>query len=265
MTDATGRAERAPAPPIVGGRAPLRAILFDAGLTLIRAATPSADVAARVLDETGIAVPRATVDRAMEHAERRIEATWRDGDWFASEPGVRRLFAAAFAEGLLTLDALRRSEPRARALADRMYDEYQDTRHWEPYPDVVPTLETLAAADLQMGVVSDWGHGLTAILLELGLGAYFRFVVVSSRLGVSKPDPAVFDLALRRIGVPAAAAMYVGDTYVKDILGARAAGLYPVLLDRDAKAPALDCTVVRSLSDLPPLVGLTGPRKGVHP
>lgn len=265
MTDATGRAERTPARPSIGGRAPLRAILFDAGLTLIRTVTPSADVAARVLADTGVTVPRPAVERAMERAERRIEATWRDGDWFASESGVRRLFAAAFAEGLLTLEALHRSEPRARVLADRMYDAYQDTRHWAPYPDVVPTLDALAQAELQMGVVSDWGHGLTAILLELGLGAYFRFVVVSSRLGVSKPDPAVFEMALLRIGVPPTAAMYVGDTYVKDVLGARAAGLYPVLLDRDAKAPALDCTVVRSLADLPPLVGLTGPSKGVQP
>ena len=44
-----------------------------------------------------------------------------------------------------------------------------------------------------MGVVSDWGHGLEAIVLELELGRYLRFLVVSSRLGITKPDPSVFE------------------------------------------------------------------------
>jgi FMN phosphatase YigB (HAD superfamily) len=137
-----------------------------------------------------------------------------------------------------------------------MYDAYQDTCHWHAFPDVVPALDRLAAAGIRLGIVSDWGHGLEAIVRKLGLAEYMDFVVVSSRLRVSKPDPAVFHMALARIGVAPADALYVGDTYVKDVLGARAAGLTPVLIDRPGHAPAVDCLVVRNLDSLPALCGM---------
>ena len=51
-------------------------------------------------------------------------------------------------------------------------------------------------------------------------------------------------------------AVYVGDTYLKDVLGARAAGLAPVLLDRSGAAIVQDCPVVGDLRELVPLLGL---------
>ena len=101
-------------------------------------------------------------------------------------------------------------------------------------------------------------------MLGLELGRFLDLLVVSSHLGVSKPDPRVFQMALNRIAVPPAAAIYVGDTYVKDVMGARAAGLTPVLLDRRGTAPMLDCACVRNLTDLLPLVGLTPPARAVQ-
>jgi putative hydrolase of the HAD superfamily len=112
-----------------------------------------------------------------------------------------------------------------------------------------------------MAVVSDWGHGLEAILLELELGKYFQHLAVSSRLGLAKPDPAVFHTALSRLEADAAGSVFVGDTYVKDVLGARAAGIEPVLLDRPGLEPPVDCAIVNSLADLLPLLGLDDPRQ----
>jgi FMN phosphatase YigB (HAD superfamily) len=110
-----------------------------------------------------------------------------------------------------------------------------------------------------MGVVSDWGHGLEAILLELELGRYFEFVVVSSRLRVAKPDPRVFNMALARVDARSDQAVYIGDTYVKDVIGARAAGIAPVLLDRSGRAPEVDCPRIESLDELLELVGADRP------
>lgn len=244
--------------PRVGGEPPLRAVLFDAGLTLIRSVTPAEDVAAEALAEFGIVVERPELAAAMLRTDDYLVQTWHQGDWWASEATVRLLFVNAYRAGLGGLPPIDGDDALLSALAARVYVKYHDARHWALFPDVLPTLVALRAAGVTLGVVSDWGHGLESILLELELGDYFAFLVVSSRLGIAKPDPGVFEMALNRIGVPARDAVYIGDTYVKDVLGARAAGLTPVLLDRSGKAPPADCLTVRSLADLLHMVGVEG-------
>jgi len=245
--------------PVPGlGRTPaLAAVLFDAGLTLIRSVTPASEVAAEVLNAHGIAASRPEIQAAMARAEAHLEQTWHRGDWWASEATVHRLFVTAYSVGLGALPGVGGDAGRLARLAEDIYASFHDARHWALFPDVLPTLGALKAAGVVMGVVSDWGHGLESILLELELGDYFAFLVVSSRLGIAKPDPGVFAMALDRIGVPAEQAVYVGDTYVKDVLGARAAGLTPVLLDRAGRAPAMDCPTVTTLTGLLPLLGIT--------
>ena len=236
------------------------AILFDAGLTLLHNVTSSAEMAARVLHGRRIEVERSAVDAAMKLTDHHLEHTWRQGDWWASEQAVQELFVEAYQIGLRALPALADHAVGGTglppALAAEMYRAYADAVHWALYPDVRPTFDRLREAGITLGVVSDWGHGLEALVLELGLADDLSFVVVSSRLGIAKPDPHVFELALSRIGVPAERALYVGDTYVKDVLGARAAGIEPVLLDRRGSAPPTDCAVIDGLDALLGLLGL---------
>lgn len=254
---------RAPASlPQLQGEPRLRAVLFDAGLTLIRTATAAHDVAAEALASHGLRPHIRELREAMGLAEQRIEETWLREEWWGSEVKVRELFVGAYRAGLPVIPAIGDNEDLAAEMAHAIYEEYHETRHWELYPDVLPTLRRLGSTAARMGIVSDWGHGLEAIVLELELGQYLEFLVVSSRLGLSKPNPEVFRMALDRIGVPPECAVYVGDSYVKDVLGARAAGLAPVLLDRAGAAPILDCPVVDCLTALLPLVGVENPDLG---
>jgi HAD superfamily hydrolase (TIGR01549 family) len=246
--------------PKIGGDPPLTAAIFDAGLTLIESSTPPEEVARLALAEGGDVVESATLAEIMSDAQGEVESMWHSHDWWSSESEVRRLFTTAYEHSLSTKLAPHHEPTWAADAAHRIYDEYQDTRHWRLFSDVLPTLSALRASGVRMGVVSDWGHGLEAILLELELGRYFEFLVVSSRLGVAKPDPRVFEMALDRIGARAEEAVYVGDTYVKDVMGARAAGITPVLLDRTGGAPALDCLSIRTLHDLLELVGVDATR-----
>lgn len=245
--------------PRVGGDPPLHAVIFDAGLTLIRNITPIAGVTAEVLAQAGYAHAPAAVDTAMAAADAYLEATWHRGDWWASERNVRELFVAAYTAGLRALPDIADvadDAGRAERLALAVYTGFHDVRHWAAYPDVVPTLRALRAAGITLGVISDWGHGLERILLGLELGDYFAFLVVSSRVGIGKPHPGVFEMALARIGARPEGAVYIGDTYIKDVLGARAAGLAPILLDRAGRATGADCTTVRSLTEVLALVGV---------
>lgn len=94
----------------------------------------------------------------------------------------------------------------------------------------------------------------------LGLDAQIDFAVVSGELGVWKPDPAIFDAALERGGVPAKDAVFVGDSARYDIAGAHAARIRSIWVDRaergwDVRLRPPDRTVA-NLRQIPPLLGL---------
>ena len=235
---------------------PIRAVIFDAGLTLIHDTTPAHEIASEVLNRRGISIGHDTIIDAMRVAMADVAKRWHTGDHWLTEASVKALFATSYRVGLSAIEELSLRPDLLELVITDIYETYRDPHHWNAYPDVVPTLEALRQRGVRMGVISDWGHGLEGILLELELGEYFDFLVVSARLGIAKPDPRVFESALARLDVPAINCAYVGDTYVKDVFGARAAGLTPVLLDRLGIAPAMDCRVVHDLSALVSVLNL---------
>jgi HAD superfamily hydrolase (TIGR01509 family) len=95
---------------------------------------------------------------------------------------------------------------------------------FEPVPGAPETLERLRARGLRLAVVANWDCALPEHLARLGLERLVDTVVTSARAGVPKPDPAIFELALRELGARADRALHVGDEPC-DEEGARAAGL----------------------------------------
>ena len=118
-------------------------------------------------------------------------------------------------------------------------------------------LEAVGAAGIRMAAVSN-SDGTAARCLEAAdLLDLFEFVVDSHEVGVEKPDPAIFRIALDRLGLPADQVWHVGDSYFHDIGGARAAGLAEaVLVDPLGLAPE-DQLRVDSVAELPGLLDLT--------
>jgi putative hydrolase of the HAD superfamily len=90
-------------------------------------------------------------------------------------------------------------------------------------------LERLRGQGLALAVVSNTmrtpGTGLRKLLERYGLLSAFAHATFSDEVGVRKPDPEIFALTLRALGVEPAAAVHVGDDAVLDVLGARNAGL----------------------------------------
>jgi putative hydrolase of the HAD superfamily len=101
-----------------------------------------------------------------------------------------------------------------------------------------------------MAVVSNANGTVEALLGRLELSPFFDAVLDSAVEGVEKPDPRLFLLALERLGALPGEAVHVGDLYSVDVLGARAAGIRPILLDEADLYPDADCPRVRSLADL---------------
>lgn len=121
-------------------------------------------------------------------------------------------------------------------------------------PDALEALDALEAAGARLGMVSNWDYTLPRELDAMGVLHRFEVVAVSADLQVAKPEPAIFHWALERMGVRPEDAVHCGDHPEKDCLGAVAAGVRPVLVDREDRFPAARCTRIARLPDLAALV-----------
>jgi putative hydrolase of the HAD superfamily len=194
-------------------------ILFDAGGTLV---FPSFTRIAEQLAVAGLTVEPAALERAdarvrFELDRPEVIAATNDDDRFG-----RYLDALARGAGLAGVP---------QAVLERLRAYHLEHNLWEDVPaHVSPALERLGRR-FRLGVVSNANGTVRRKLERVGLARHFETIVDSTEEGIEKPDPRLFAVALRRMGVAAENAAYVGDLYHVDVVGARAAGLTPILLD----------------------------------
>jgi len=144
---------------------------------------------------------------------------------------------------------------RAAALAPRV-QEYMDSQETENrlYPDAIPTIQAFRQRGLKVGLVSNRNNPIDELLVELGLREHLDFSLISGEVGTWKPAPAIFVHALQRSGTAPQETIYVGDNYYADVVGARRAGIHPVLLDPLRLFDEPGCPVISSLAQVIPLV-----------
>lgn len=112
------------------------------------------------------------------------------------------------------------------------------------------------ARRLRLGVVSNFYGNVRVLLAEADIEPLLTAIVDSTLVGVAKPDARIFAIALERLDCPAARTLFVGDSWDKDIVGARAAGLRTAWLagsDRATATAAVD-VVLRGLDELEGIV-----------
>jgi len=102
-----------------------------------------------------------------------------------------------------------------------------------PYPDAEPALDGLRSRGMKLVCVSNWDCSLGEVLERCGIAAGLDGAISSAEAGARKPDPAIFAPALRLAGCSPQEAVHVGDTREEDVDAARAAGIRPLLVDRE--------------------------------
>jgi len=122
---------------------------------------------------------------------------------------------------------------------------------FKAYDDTLPTLKELTNRGLTLGLISNVVQDMESTYEELGLRPYLAFKVTSSEVGCDKPDPEIFLAALKKAQVKPEEAIYVGDQYDLDVVGARGVGMKAVLIDRnDFFTDISDCPRIRSLTEI---------------
>ncbi len=205
----------------------IRAVLLDWGGTVVREqdvmrAYPASAVSDYARKHLHLALRDVDFERALEGA-MRVRGTAG-----TPAPSIDNLIGSAFnwlgwAVGTSDVDAC------SRLFFEAAYERY------EVYEDARALLPSLRYRGYRVGIVTN--SLFPARLLEtkvnqLGLGGYVDTIVSSADLGLAKPDPAIFERALKELRIDAHEALFVGDRVETDVAGARAAGMRAVLLQR---------------------------------
>jgi putative hydrolase of the HAD superfamily len=231
---------------------PYRAVLFDAGETIVYPHPSFPELLSQVLRQEGSAVDPATV-RSKVHviADIFTNAASEGELWSTSPERSRRFWDRVYARLMAELGV-----PFDDGLAERIYATFTDLSNYRLFPDVESTLARLETAGLRMGVVSNFEEWLEGLLESLGVTRFFDVRVISGVEGVEKPDPRIFRLALDRTGVEPREAAYVGDSVSFDVEPAASLGMLAILIDRRGRFPNHRGPRITSLDELPPLVGV---------
>jgi HAD superfamily hydrolase (TIGR01549 family) len=118
------------------------------------------------------------------------------------------------------------------------------------FEDVRPTIESIRALGIPMGVISNWDHTLFGVLEGLKVDAEFELILASLVFGTEKPDKRIFLKACEQGNVSPEHTLHVGDSVIDDFDGARDAGLHSLLIDRD-REPSLAEGRISTLMQVP--------------
>jgi HAD superfamily hydrolase (TIGR01509 family) len=228
---------------LVTARIPLRlrAILFDAGNTLLQMNYPAI---AEYLVARGHPVS------VLQVADAELRArVCLDGDLTSGASTESKDTHGRYLRYVLRHLGIS-DEDEVRAIAAWRLSYNPPVGLWNRAdPEAVPSLRRVKAAGLIAGVISNSNGSVRSILEEAGLAPDLDFIIDSGVVGVEKPDPRIFRVALEQAQVPPEAALYVGDLYSVDVVGARRAGLGAVLLDPRGYWGPRDCPLARGLAD----------------
>lgn len=228
----------------------IKAIFFDLDGTLRQSVPSGGDVFTDYVQVLGFRITHEDRLRAMrwEHLYWANSTDLRDDllahsgetENFWIEYSRRRLVALGVAPAL--------AREYAPKLSAHMGAEYKPE-------SIVPeevrrVLPQLKQAGYLMAVLSNRDKPFVELLNNHHIGEFFDFSIAAGEVNTYKPDPGLFEHAVKQAGILAQEAIYVGDNYFADVVGSRRAGLTPVLIDRRSIFPEADCITIKTFDQL---------------
>ena len=222
-------------------------VLLDAGGVLLdldfkyvrRLIEPRCDPSMPAIDETELSRLEA---RARQEVQRQVQAGGRMRDAW------RDYFH-------IILGGVHGPVAEQSGIIDSLWEAHRRFGLWTVAIDGAPQDVTeLRRRGLELGVVSNAEGRVAQDLDSAGFKGLFTTVVDSQVVGVEKPDPRIFEIALERLGANAETTIYLGDVPAVDVEGATSAGITPVLVDTYGLYPSIDVRRIDSIRELPGLL-----------
>jgi putative hydrolase of the HAD superfamily len=214
-------------------------VLFDAGGVLL-----DLDYAflRRLIEARHSATTLELLSQAEAHARTHVDRRVREGGRSAE----------AWRDYFRTLLAHVWVPPELHdGIIDSLWDAHQRVGLWtSPIQGAVDAVRAIKAAGFKTGVVSNAEGRVAHDLKAAGYDGLFDAVIDSHHVGHEKPDPAIFRIALEKLGSAPERTVYLGDVPSIDIAGARSAGISAVLLDRHDLYAEVDAPRIREIAEL---------------
>ena len=226
----------------------IKVVFFDFFNTLVRYEPLREEIQARAAAACGLKTDHEGIVRGYTAADLFMTRQNARKHFQKLEPAARADFFAEYERLLLAGAGLDVS----REVALKVWEKVSATpTELAPFPDALPTLKDVKARGLKTGLLSNIYRDLDEACAELGLADDLDIKVSSREAGAEKPHAPIFLMALERAGVRPGEAMHVGDQYEGVVVGARAVGIRPVLLDRTGSlAHYADVTRIRTLPEV---------------
>jgi putative hydrolase of the HAD superfamily len=207
----------------------IKAVFFDLYQTLVCYEPPREEVQARVLRELGIEVapeallyPIVAADEFIYQEHARLPIRKRNDE-------EKKALWGQYQAIVLKEAGIEPGKELIRGILGRMQ---QVKFELALFDDVLPALTELKNKGLILGLISNVDNDIAPVLSRLGLKPLLRVVVTSLDAGYNKPKPEIFQEAARLASVQPREAIYVGDQYQIDVIGASQTGMRGILLDR---------------------------------
>ncbi len=202
---------------------PVRAVTFDAGGTLLYPSPSVGAIYSEVMRDHGLRLDANTLNAAFRRAWKLAHQTPRVG---VSEESERDWWRGLVRE---TLNGLGEVEDFEK-LFDALWHTFAEPRRWALHDGAMETLKGLRERGYRLAVLSNWDQRLRSLLDGMQLSPLVDEVVISSEVGVEKPDPKIFRITEKRLGFAPGEILHVGDSPHHDVNGARNVGWRCVLV-----------------------------------
>ena len=216
------------------------AVLFDAAGTLITPAQPVGETYARLAREHAVALSAERIDDAFRRVFAKAPANVHPGETRERAAELERAWwRTRVRETFLAADGTARFRD-FEAYFDALWQHFARGAAWRARPGAREALAELRSSTRRLAIVSNFDQRLHPILRELELLDFFEQIVIPVDCGAAKPERAIFEFCLQRLGLAAQRCIYVGDHARLDVEAAAAAGL-----------AAIDLAELATLADLP--------------
>ncbi|MFC1906357.1 HAD family hydrolase [Chloroflexota bacterium] len=228
----------------------IKAIFFDWFHTLAHFEPPRHQLYIQALREFGVELPPEKAIRGIlvadeyffaENAKSPVaeRSSEEQAKVYIRYPNTLLAEAEANATKELSFKIMKRVREQFKGVTFALFD------------DVLSTLQALKRQNYILGLLTNLNSDMVSIFRELGIESYINFVVTAKEVGANKPNPPIFLAALEKAEVNASEAIHIGDQYKLDVIGARAVGINPILIDRYGTHPkASNYPRIHSLTEL---------------
>ena len=229
----------------------IKTISFDFYNTLARFWPPLDEIQQAACRELGLVVSKPAINQGYAVADVYFNQENSNRPLALRNDDDRRGFFARYEQIILKNAGV----PVSIELAQQIWEMAMSVpKDFIPFEDVIPALKALRSAGYRLGVLSNLRRNMDQLCHRLGFSPYLDFCLNSADVGAEKPNAPIFMAALESAATSPEQAMHVGDQYRSDVLGARAVGIHPVLIDRGGHSKASDCPRIASLTELPGLL-----------